>query len=231
MTHKAKTMTRLAFACACIAMLGVSVVAPAGADVHARITLCWSHHDRVVRFSRNGECARTERRVVLGKGDTGAQGPSGPQGPTGAIGATGVTGADGATGATGAQGATGATGPSGGPIGPTGVTGATGATGAQGPTGPTGATGVGTTGATGGTGAQGVTGATGPTGAGATGATGPTGSAGVNAFHKVVVTNSAVVTGSVTASCNPGEVVTGGGFDAPSAVIHRSAPTSAGDGW
>jgi len=201
MTHKAKTTARVACACAFIAMLGVSVLAPAGAAVHARITLCWSHHDRVVRFSRNGECARTERKVVLGRGDTGAQGPTGPQGPSGAIGMTG---------ATGVQGATGATGPSGGPIGPTG---GTGATGAQGPTGPTGPTGV--------------TGAT-----GTTGATGPTGSPGVNAFHEAFSATSTAATGTLTATCDAGEVVTGGGFtDTAAGQIISSAPSVAGNAW
>src|SRR5690349_18559458 len=105
----------------------------------------------------------------------------------GARGPQGPPGPAGATGATGASGATGATGPSGGPTGATGSAGATGATGAVGPTG-----------------------ATGPSGA-----IGPTGSAGVNTFHKVSVLDSTVVTGSVTANCANGEVVSGGGFDAP----------------
>jgi len=75
-------------------------------------------------------------------------------------------------------------------------------------------------------GASGVTGAT-----GVTGPTGPTGSAGVNAFHKVTVTDSSVVTGTVIAACDPGEVVTGGGVVAPGGLIHGSSPTAAGDGW
>jgi hypothetical protein len=53
----------------------------------------------------------------------------------------------------------------------------------------------------------------------------------VNTFHKYTATLS-VPTGSVTANCGiAGEVVTGGGFDAPLADVHQSAPTSNGSGW
>jgi Collagen triple helix repeat (20 copies) len=88
---------------------------------------------------------------------------------------------------------------------------------------------VGDAGPRGATGPRGPQGVAGPTGA--TGATGPTGSAGVNAFHKVTVADSSVVTGTLTAACDVGEVVSGGGVDAPDGIIHQSAPTAAGNGW
>jgi hypothetical protein len=83
-------------------------------------------------------------------------------------------------------------------------------------------------GATGPRGKPGATGATGATGP--TGATGATGSTGVNAFH-IVSQDSNIGAGSVTVTCAPGEVVTGGGADAPNAVLKGSAPTVVGDGW
>jgi len=88
-------------------------------------------------------------------------------------------------------------------------------------------------GARGATGPRGLPGASGVTGAtGVTGPTGPTGSAGVNAFHKVVSGSSTGPTASLTASCGPGEVVSGGGFTGTAdVVVLTSAPTVAGDGW
>jgi hypothetical protein len=103
--------------------------------------------------------------------------------------------------------------------------------GTRGVVGPRGSTGP--AGVTGATGASGPTGALGPTGVdGAAGPTGPTGDAGVNAFHKVTSTSSTGPTATLTATCAPGEVVTGGGFTGTSdVVLLTSAPTAAGDGW
>jgi hypothetical protein len=181
---------------------GATGIAPASAETRPRMTLCSNPRTRVVHSSPSGRCAGNERKVVVG--DRGARGATGPQGPTGAA---GPTGAMGTTGVTGATGTTGATGPSGGPTGPTGAAGSTGALGPTGPTGPTGATGT-------------------------TGATGATGSAGVNAFHKVVSSSSGAPTGQLTATCAPGEVVTGGGFNGTSDVdVIVSAPSSTGNAW
>jgi hypothetical protein len=85
-------------------------------------------------------------------------------------------------------------------------------------------------GATGPRGKPGATGATGATGP--TGATGATGSTGVNAFHKVISTSSSAITGTVTATCGPDEVVSGGGFAGSGEVeVIVSAPSAAGDAW
>jgi hypothetical protein len=83
------------------------------------------------------------------------------------------------------------------------------------------------------TGPRGRPGATGATGAtGPTGATGATGSAGINAFHKVESSSSNAITGTVTATCAAGEVVTGGGYtDSGEVQVIVSAPSSAGDAW
>ena len=195
-------------AAAFVAMLLVAgAVDAAGASTRPSVTVCWSRRDRVVHVSPSGVCPPNQTKFSFMNGNADIRGPQGPAGPPGATGPTGAVGASGATGPSGALGPTGATGPSGGPTGPTGA--------------------VGSTGATGGTGAVGPTGATGPTGAGATGATG---AAGVNTFHRVVV-QSTVVTGNVDANCANGEVVSGGGFDAPNAAVRQSAPIVNGAGW
>jgi len=202
--------TKQVSAAALVATLAVAgAVAAAGASTRRSITVCWSRRDRIVHVSPSGRCGPNQTKFSFMNGDADVRGPQGPAGPTGATGTTGAVGATGPSGPTGPSGATGATGPSGGPTGPTGATGATGALGPTGATGPAGATGS----------------------TGATGATGPTGSAGVNTIHKVVVQDSSVVTGNVNANCANGEVVTGGGFDAPNAAVHQSAPTSGGTGW
>ena len=200
-------------AAAFVAMLLVAgAIDAAGASTRPSVTVCWSRRDRVVHVSPSGVCPPNQTKFSFMNGNADIRGPQGPAGPPGATGPTGAVGASGATGPTGALGPTGATGPSGGPTGPTGA--------------------VGSTGATGGTGAVGPTGATGPTGGGATGATGATGAAGVNTFHKVSSASSSAPTGTLTATCSPGEVASGGGFtDTASGQILSSAPTAAGDGW
>jgi len=115
----------------------------------------------------------------------------------------------------GVAGRRGATGPAG-PAGPKGDTGARGPAGATGPKGDTGAQGP-----AGATGPQGDTGAQGP--AGATGATGPQGVTGPAGATSVVVRTNTVQQAlnagqestDITVSCQPGEVATGGGGNAP----------------
>ena len=117
------------------------------------------------------------------QGSTVVIGPQGPPGPPG------PTGPAGPTGATGPQG----------PAGPAGPTGATGAIGPIGPTGPQGLTG-----------APGVPGPAGPAG--------PTGPAGAGIQTQIIIgSNSPVPAGTGTvqasASCPPGEHITGGGYN------------------
>jgi hypothetical protein len=113
-------------------------------------------------------------------------GPPGPQGPAGPQGPQGIQGPRGETGATGAVG----------PQGPRGETGATGAVGPQGPRGETGATGA--------VGPQGPQGEQGPPG--------PDKVLQVRTVRGDVVTVQANQRVDVSASCSPGEVVTGGGM-------------------
>lgn len=110
-------------------------------------------------------------------------GPQGPLGPAGPAGAAGPAGPMGLAGAAGPAGTAGAQGPAGPP-------GAQGAPGAIGPVGATGAT-------------------------GATGPQGPAGPAGSVTAHIVESNVVSVLAGSgagATADCNPGEIVTGGGY-------------------
>jgi hypothetical protein len=90
---------------------GVGVIASTSTKT---VTVCADKKTNVLRYAKNGKCAKTETKVVLNqtgaagaKGDTGA---AGAKGDTGAAGAKGDTGAAGAAGAAGAKGDTGATG-------------------------------------------------------------------------------------------------------------------------
>ena len=94
------------------------------------VTVCADKKTNVLRYAKNGKCAKTETKVELNQ--TGTAGAKGDTGAAGAAGAAGATGAAGAKGDTGAAGAT----------GEKGDTGATGATGAKGDTGDTGAAGT-----------------------------------------------------------------------------------------
>jgi hypothetical protein len=125
-------------------LTGVAVGGGAGvfaASSKKTVTVCADKKTNVLRYAKNGKCAKTETKVVLNqtgvagaKGDTGV---TGAKGDTGAAGATGATGAKGDTGATGAKGDTGAAGTNGtaGADGTAGAKGDTGAAGASSPTG------------------------------------------------------------------------------------------------
>ena len=116
---------------------------------------------------------------------------------------------------TACQGSTVVVGPQGppgppGPVGPAGPTGATGPQGPAGPAGPTGATGA--PGPIGPTGPQGLTGQP-----GVAGPAGPAGPAGAGIQTQIIIgSNSAAPAGSgtvqATATCPPGEHITGGGY-------------------
>lgn len=105
----------------------------------------------------------------------------------------------------------------------------TGPAGARGPAGPAGAAGV--------AGANGSAGATGPTGP-----TGPSGATHVTMRSASASTNAGA-DGSATASCNPGEVATGGGvtlnggdsattyYFTPGGIPHSSTGGTTPDGW
>jgi hypothetical protein len=85
---------------------GVGVIAISSTKT---VTVCANKKSNVLRYSKNGTCAKTETKVVLNQtGATGATGAAGPTGPTGAAGPTGPTGAAGAKGDVGVTGATGA---------------------------------------------------------------------------------------------------------------------------
>jgi hypothetical protein len=72
------------------------------------VTVCANKKTNVLRYAKNGKCAKTETKVVLNQ--TGADGISGAAGATGATGAKGDSGAAGAKGDTGAAGASSPTG-------------------------------------------------------------------------------------------------------------------------
>jgi hypothetical protein len=84
---------------------GVGVIA---ASSTKSVTVCANKKTKVLRYAKNGKCAKTETKVVLNQ--TGEDGATGAKGDTGATGAKGDTGATGAKGDTGATGATGASG-------------------------------------------------------------------------------------------------------------------------
>ena len=90
---------------------GVGVFA---ASSKKTVTVCADKKTNVLRYAKNGKCAKTETKVVLNQ--TGAAGATGAKGDTGAAGAKGDTGAAGAKGDTGAAGAKGDTGAAGAPV-------------------------------------------------------------------------------------------------------------------
>ena len=77
------------------------------------VTVCADKKTNVLRYAKNGKCAKTETKVVLNK--TGVAGAKGDTGATGAKGDTGVAGAAGTNGTNGADGTAGAKGDTGAP--------------------------------------------------------------------------------------------------------------------
>ena len=102
---------------------GVGVIAATSSKT---VTVCADKKTNVLRYAKNGKCAKTETKVVLNqtgaagakgdtgatgaKGDTGAAGATGAKGDTGVAGAAGTNGTNGADGTAGAKGDTGAPG-------------------------------------------------------------------------------------------------------------------------
>jgi len=103
---------------------GVGVIASTSTKT---VTVCADKKTNVLRYAKNGKCAKTETKVVLNQtgvaGATGATGATGAKGDTGAAGAKGDAGAAGAKGDAGAAGAKGDTGATGAAAGAPVVTG------------------------------------------------------------------------------------------------------------
>ena len=76
---------------------GVGVIA---ASSTKSVTVCANKKTNVLRYAKNGKCAKTETKVVLNQ--TGEDGATGAKGDTGATGAKGDTGAPGTNGTNGA---------------------------------------------------------------------------------------------------------------------------------
>ncbi len=79
---------------------GVGVIA---ASSTKSVTVCANKKTNVLRYAKNGKCAKTETKVVLNQtGANGISGAAGAKGDTGAAGAAGVKGDTGAAGTSGA---------------------------------------------------------------------------------------------------------------------------------
>lgn len=78
---------------------GVGVIA---ASTTKTVTVCANKKTNVLRYAKNGKCAKTETKVLLNQ--TGADGSAGAKGDTGTAGVIGATGAKGADGAAGTKG-------------------------------------------------------------------------------------------------------------------------------
>ena len=115
---------------------GVGVIA---ASSTKSVTVCANKKTNVLRYSKNGKCAKTETKVVLNQ--AGADGVSGTDGAKGDAGAAGTAGAKGDSGTDGAKGDTGTAGSAGakGDSGAAGTDGADGLSGAAGTNGTAGA--------------------------------------------------------------------------------------------
>ena len=114
---------------------GVGVIA---ASSTKSVTVCANKKTNVLRYAKNGKCAKTETKVVLNQ--TGATGTKGDSGAAGAKGDSGTNGTNGTAGTKGDSGAAGAKGDSGtngtnGTNGADGTAGTNGAAGASSPTG------------------------------------------------------------------------------------------------
>ena len=87
---------------------GVGVIA---ASSTKSVTVCADTKTNVLRYAKNGKCAKTETKVVLNQtGANGISGAAGAKGDTGAAGAKGDTGAAGAKGDAGTAGTNGTNG-------------------------------------------------------------------------------------------------------------------------
>ena len=90
---------------------GVGVIA---ASSTKSATVCANKKTNVLRYAKNGKCAKTETKVVLNQtGADGAAGAAGAKGDTGATGAKGDAGTPGTNGTNGTNGAAGASSPTG----------------------------------------------------------------------------------------------------------------------
>ena len=87
---------------------GVGVIAASSTKT---VTVCADTKTNVLRYAKNGKCAKTETKVVLNQ--TGANGISGAAGAKGDTGVAGTAGAKGDTGVAGTAGAKGDTGTAG----------------------------------------------------------------------------------------------------------------------
>ena len=191
---------------AAIALVTIGAGGTLAASTTPTVYACFNVNGQVTmatvpqcKLSGGGQLVQINAAGVPGPtGPPGAQGIAGPAGPTGPKGDAGSAGALGPTGPTGA---TGPTGPQG-LLGATGATGPAGSTGVAGPAGPTGPRGY-----TGDAGAVGPTGPTGPVG--------PTGPTGPPTTYSISTSWIQVPSGDVTeayASCNSGDIASGGGF-------------------
>lgn len=177
------------------------------------VTACVHKKSRYVRIiNATGKCRKTETRMKIG-GETVLQSTvsSGPRGETGPQGPKGDTGAQGPRGMRGPQGKQGPQGPQ----GPKGDTGPQGPKGEQGPKGDTGPAGPqGKPGTQGPKGEKGDQGPAGPKGdRGPQGPQGPKGEPGGGGVTYTTYTKSAKFNRSGgTASCDHGDLATGGGF-------------------
>ena len=197
----ARRVVPLLAACSIVLALagGAAVAQAAGED--GTIDGCYSKATGALRILESGSCRSYETAVSWNaEGPEGPAGPVGPQGPAGADGEDGAPGPAGDDGATGPQGPAGADGEDGAP----GPAGEDGAPGPQGPAGEDGATGP--------QGPAGEDGATGPQGpAGPQGAPGAPLIATTRSTTSPVFTLQGGSTAPFTASCESGEVITGGG--------------------
>ncbi|MFC5835752.1 hypothetical protein [Nonomuraea insulae] len=252
-----RTITLAAVGALAASLLTVGGVATASSasQVHACVHKT-SRYARIVNPTT--KCRKTEVRVLIGGGTStttiqqGTQGQQGERGLQGAQGPQGVRGARGPVGPEGKQGLQGLKGESG-PQGPKGEQGEPGKTGLQGPKGDDGKNGLpgkdgtdGKNGLPGKDGADGKNGLPGQDGArglqgpkgddgrkGDTGPRGPQGEKGEpgGGGTYVTYTDTGSIGGSSgTASCDKGDLVTGGGFTVNSKYQVVSSMPS-GTGW
>ncbi|WP_345559817.1 hypothetical protein [Nonomuraea rosea] len=214
-----------ALAASLLTVGGVATASSAAAEVHA----CVHKKTRYARIVNPAtKCRKTEERILIGGGTSTTNVQGGVQGPKGDTGAQGKPGATGATGATGPQGPKGLDGKDGlpGKPGLDGKDGLPGKPGLDGKDGLPGKPGL--------DGKDGLPGKPGLDGKdGLPGKPGQDGKDGTGAAYTTYVKHESInSTGSKTASCGQGGMVTGGGFSfgtLKNAIVMESAPDD--NGW
>lgn len=225
--------TAVALAGSLLTVGGVATASSVTSSAGTEATACVNKKSRYVRIvNPKTKCRTTEVRMVIGGGDSAPNLAAGPRGEQGAQGPKGDTGAPGPQGRSGRQGKQGIPGKDGAPgkDGTNGTNGTDGKNGADGADGKNGLPGAdGKNGLPGKDGKDGLPGKDGKQGV--PGPKGEPGKDGSGATYTTYTKSSSFSRSGGTASCNPGDMMTGGGFSVSNGGQVISSAPSGGSSW